>query len=84
MDTQFISHAIEGGVLLSLLGLMWKVGTDSNSRSQTLFKRFDDYKREVKNEHVHKDVCKIIHENMNRDIQEIKTDVKTLINREIK
>jgi len=77
-------YVIEGAFMLGIIGFMWKMSAENSRKTNTLFRRFDDYKKEVKNEHVSKDVCKIIHENMNRDIQEIKSDVKTLLNRETK
>ena len=75
-------YFIEGAVVVGMLGFMWKIATDASNRSATLFKRFDQFKEDTKRDHVSKDVCAVVHETINRDLQEIKTDVKTLLNRE--
>ena len=82
MQPQYITHAVEGAILLGVFGLMWKMQAESTNKIGIMFKRFDEYKEKMKVDHVSRDVCKIVHENVNRDLQEIKADVKTLLNRE--
>jgi hypothetical protein len=70
---------IQGSFAVSILGFMWKVATDSNRKTEVIFRRFDEYKEEVKKDFVSKEGCGIRHDNLTRDIQEIKTDVKILL-----
>jgi len=77
--TMIIQIAFSGGILL----LIWRMHTDSKKTMEEkvagVFKRFDQFKRDVKDDYVSKDVNKIQYDKMDRDIQEIKTDVKTLL-----
>ena len=70
---------LEGAFAISVLGLIWKIAVDNNKKVDTIFKRFDEYKESVKKDFVQKDVCKILNEQMGRDIAEIKADVKELV-----
>ena len=79
MTGQVAIYIVEGGFLLGMLGFMWKISYDHSKGITTIFRRFDEYKESVKKDHVNKDVCKILHETLDRDVKEIKADVKTLI-----
>ena len=70
---------IQGSFAIGILGFMWKVAGDSNKKVETIFRRFDEYKREMKTEFVSKEGCGIRHDQIMRDISEIKTDVKILV-----
>lgn len=74
-----VQYFIEGTFAIGVLGLIWKVTQDNKSNTETIFRRFDEYKETVKKEHVNKDVCKIIHEQLCGDIREIKSDVKEIM-----
>ena len=79
MDTSFAGYVIEGSFALGVLGFMWKVAGDSNKKAETIFRRFDEYKKDMKADFVSKEGCGIRHEQIAKDIQEIKTDVKILL-----
>ena len=70
---------IQGSFAIGILGFMWKVAGDSNKKVETIFRRFDEYKREMKTQFVSKEGCGIRHDQIMRDISEIKTDVKILV-----
>ena len=70
---------IQGSFAIGVLGLIWKIAADNNKKVDTIFKRFDDYKRSVKEEHVSKDVCDVVRTQLSNDISEIKADVKELV-----
>jgi hypothetical protein len=74
-----VVYLIEGGFALGILGFMWKISSENNRKVDTIFKRFDEYKEFVKKDFVNKDICVLKHENLMRDVSEIKTDVKILI-----
>jgi len=70
---------IQGSFAVGILGFMWKIAADSNSKVNTIFRRFDEYKETMKKDFTSKEGCGIRHEQIARDIQEIKTDVKILL-----
>jgi len=74
---------IQGSFAIGILGFMWKVADDSNKKSETIFRRFDEYKKDIKadmkTDFVSKEGCGIRHDQIMRDISEIKTDVKILL-----
>ena len=79
MDGSFVGYFIEGSFALGMLGFMYKVSTDSNRKVETIFRRFDEYKKDMKADFVSKEGCGIRHDQISRDIAEIKTDVKILV-----
>ena len=70
---------VQGSFAVGILGFMWKVAGDSNKKAETIFRRFDEYKKDMKADFVSKEGCGIRHEQIMRDIAEIKTDVKILV-----
>lgn len=70
---------IQGSFAVGILGFMWKLSYDNNEKVNTIFRRFDDYKEAMKKDFVGKEGCSIRHEQLVRDVQEIKTDVKILL-----
>lgn len=89
MNGQFI-YVIEGTFALGILGLIWKISTnttskmdniakDCNKRTENIFRRFDEYKETVKKDFVNKEVCNVVQQNLQRDVAEIKSDVKVLL-----
>ena len=74
---------VEGLFAIGVLGLIWKIGTDSTKKiegiTKSIFKRFDEHKEKNREDFVSKDVCKIVSKQMQIDIGEIKTDVKILL-----
>ena len=43
------------------------------------YKRLDKVKDDFEEKHVRRDVCNVVHEQLSRDISEIKSDVKKLL-----
>lgn len=80
MDAGMIIQVVFSG---GILGLIWRIHVAGQKTMEekvaAVFKRFDQFKRDTKTDYVSKDVHKIVYEKMDRDIQEIKTDVKTLL-----
>ena len=81
MVIQYLEPALKGVFGVGVLALIWRISVDSNKKASTIFKRFDQHKEEIDKKFVRKDVCKILHEQMSRDIEEIKLDVKLLLKR---
>lgn len=79
MEGNVVTYVIEGSFALGILGFMWKVAADNNKKAETIFRRFDEYKETMKKDFVGKEGCGIRHEQIMRDISEIKTDVKILL-----
>jgi len=79
METQVIHYIIEGGFLVSMLGMLWKIGESSNQKISTLFRRFDQHKedmdRHMKENYVHKDVIKVQLEHNDKDIERLEHKV---------
>jgi len=80
MDAGMIVQIIFSG---GILGLIWRIHVNGQKGMEdkvgAVFKRFDQFKRDVKEDYVSKDVNTIQYDKMDRDIQEIKSDVKTLL-----
>jgi len=70
---------IQGVFGVGIVGFVWKIASDNAKTTSTIFKRFDDYKQSVKQEHVTKDVCDLVRTQLGDDIKEIKEDVKELV-----
>jgi len=75
----YLDYLIQGGFAVGILGFMWKMSIDSDKKIATVFTRFDNHKKVVKEEHVSKDVCDIVRTQLGNDIKEIKGDVKLLL-----
>jgi len=74
-----VGVVVQGSFAVGILGFMWKMSIDNNDKINTIFRRFDEYKETMKKEFVSKEGCGIRHDNLTRDVQEIKTDVKILL-----
>ena len=79
MEYQIIHYIIEGGFLVSMLGMLWKIGESSNQKISTLFRRFDQHKedmeRHLKENYVHKDVIKVQLDHSNKDFERLEKKV---------
>jgi len=79
MEYQVIHYVLEGGFLVGMLGMLWKIGESSNQKISTLFRRFDEHKEHmenyVKNNYVHKDVIKVQMEHSNKDMERLEKKV---------
>ena len=73
------------GATAGLAFSIWRVGSgvskDTDAKVQRAYKRIDEVKAAVKDEHVSKHVCKVLHEHLQKDVQEIKGDVKKLLSK---
>ena len=83
------------GVILSLIGVMflaiigvyiwtYKVYKDTNHSLGEVYKTVNGHIQSAdihtsKNEFVNADVCKVVHENLAKNVDEIKKDVKCLL-----
>lgn len=76
--------------VLAVFGLVLKMTTDMKKHCEehatdceehrsTLYRRFDEYKKHMEGTHVSEKVCGILHEQLNKDVAEIKSDVKELL-----
>lgn len=76
--------------VLAVFGLVWKMTADMkkhcekhveecSSHRSTMYRRFDEYKKHMEGTHVSEKVCGILHEQLNKDVSEIKSDVKELL-----
>ena len=79
MNGSVLVYVLEGSFALAILGFVWKISYDNSRGVQTIFRRFDEYKEVVKKDHVSKETCKIVRDNLTEDIKEIKQDVKLLL-----
>jgi len=70
---------IQGLFGAGILAFVWRISVDNNNKTDNVFKRFDQHKDDADKRFVRKDVCQILHEQMKKDIAEIKQDVKLLI-----
>ena len=77
---------IQGVFGVGIIGFVWKIAADNAKATDTIFRRFDEYKETVKREHVTKDVCGLVQQNVLNKIEqnsntltEIKADVKELV-----
>lgn len=72
-------YATAIGTILAVIGIAWKMATDTKKEIGTVWKRFDQYKTHLEDTHVSKEVCGILHKQICEDIVEIKADVKKLL-----
>ncbi len=72
--------------ILVIAGFSIKSNIDINKKADEInekvggaYKRLDKVKEDFELKHVRKDVCGIVHEQLSRDVTEIKCDVKKLL-----
>ena len=68
-----------GGGLLAIVVFVLKSAYDQNSKIGRIYGRFDEYKNHFESRYQNKDVCTILHSQIQGDITEIKSDVKLLL-----
>lgn len=68
-----------GVLLLGVATFTYKVSKTSEEKRSNIYKRLDTVKEDFKENHVHKDVCKVLHQQLRSDVEEIKADVKQLL-----
>jgi len=69
--------------VLSVWGIVWKmtesIKKEGSEARGTLYRRFDEHKAHVDRNFVSDKICTIINQQMKRDLEEIKKDVKELL-----
>ena len=78
---QYMGHLIEAGAILAIAGFAIKTHIDVNKKVDNNFERLDKVKEELVDQHVRKDMCQVLHDQVRRDLSEIKTDVKLILKR---
>ena len=80
MDYHFIAIILTAlGVLASFWGITWKMSQYSDKKISKVYNRFDEYKDQFESKYVSKDVHQIVYENLQRKLDEVATDIKTLL-----
>ena len=67
------------GILATFWGITWKMSQDTDKKVTRMFQRFDEYKNHLEGTHTRREVCDVKHEQLTRDVSEIKKDVKDLL-----
>jgi len=66
-----VNWIIQGSFAIAVVGFMWKIDRDMNVKSETLFRRFDEYKKyietKLRDEFVSKETCHIMHSHSTND-----------------
>jgi len=72
-------YATAIATVLAVMGVTRAMCAKAESKVDTMFKRFDDYKHHLEETHVSKEVCHILHNQIIEDLCEVKADVKKLL-----
>jgi len=78
--------------VLAVMGIVWKMNADIKKNCErhlkhcadgrdTVYRRFDEYKEHLERTHVSKEVHDIKYDQIKESVDEIKADVKELLNR---
>lgn len=79
--TATIFDLIPAGTLVGLVVLILKNNKDYDAKVGRVYKRLDEVKEETDKKYRSKETCEILHKQTALDIKEIKTDVKSLLNK---
>ena len=85
MSSPILDWVLTGGLLIivgcyiSTYIYIGKVKDAEEKKRLRIYERVDEIKEANKVEFVNKDLCKVLHEQLSRDISEIKTDIKLLL-----
>ena len=63
------------GVSGTMLGISISVAKDASSKRRDFDKKVENNKKEAEEKFVDKDVCKVLHKNLDRNIEEIKEKI---------
>ena len=84
-ESAIFEWMVTGGVL-ALAGVsigtyihVGKMKDEQEQKRARVYERLDEVKKDLDEKFVHKDICKVLHEQMARDLVDIKTDVKLLL-----
>lgn len=77
---------IMGGGLLAVVAFaaatymnVGKIKEETEQRHARFYSRLDEVKQMVESKYASKDVCKILHDQVSRDLSDIKADLKLLL-----
>lgn len=65
--------------LVAIIGLVFKANKDNDVKVSRLYQRLDETKQSQEDKYTRKEVCAILHTQLNHDICEIKADLKLLL-----
>ena len=78
-------YVVALGTIVAVVGLCWKMAYDMkkscDEKIRRMYARFDEHKAHMEATHVSKEVHDLKYEQMKETMDEIKTDVKELLNR---
>ena len=73
------------GTIVAVVGLAWKIAHEMKKacdvKISRMYARFDEHKEHMEDTHVSKEVHDLKYDQMKETMDEIKTDVKELLNR---
>ena len=70
------------GFIATIVGLstfIWKVSKDENDKRSKIYEHLDRDRKCADDKFVQKEICKIIHDNVQKTLDEIKIDIKLLL-----
>jgi 3-methyladenine DNA glycosylase Tag len=67
------------GIVIALAGFSWKMVYDQDKKIDTVFRRFDQYKKHLEETHVSDKICKITHERTDEILADLRADVKEIL-----
>jgi len=83
MGTELTIYGAAIATVLSVWGIVWKMTQDVKKEGHdgrsTLYRRFDEYKEHLERTHVSKEVHNIQYTQIEKKMDEIAADVKTLV-----
>jgi len=71
------AYAAIGISIVTIIGFIWRVSYMLNRKVS--YESFDRFKKDVRDNFVHKDVFDLTYSQVKADLSEIKTDVKKLL-----
>lgn len=65
--------------LVAIIGLVFKTNRDNDAKVTRLYQRLDESKQNQEDKYTRKEICAVLHTQLNHDISEIKGDIKILL-----
>ena len=69
---------VSGGLLAILVFVLGNARLEANKRGR-IYERLDEVKEDNETKYVRRDLCDVVHKQVNDTLQEIKSDVKKLL-----
>lgn len=84
---EYLEHIIEGGLFLSIIGVYawsYKIMQDVNKKLAAVYKTINSHINKVaihtdKKEFMDREVCNVLHKNIDEKLHDISKDVKSLL-----